>query len=67
MDLAELTRVLMCVCLDVREWLRASAYRISPPTLLHSSSEVLELRVGADRPPSAELRSRLALLVSLPP
>lgn len=56
MDLAELTGVLMCVCLDVREWLWASAYCISSPTLLHSSSEVLELWVGADRPPRQNCR-----------
>lgn len=43
MDLAELTRVLMCVCLDVYEWLGASVYYISSPTVLHSSSAVAEI------------------------
>lgn len=50
MDLAELTRVLMCVCLDVYEWLAASAYCISSPTVLRSPSAAAELLDGLAAP-----------------
>lgn len=56
----------MCVCLDVYEWLGASVYCISSPTVLHSSSAAAEIldRLAASSVPSTSRLSKTPVLSS---